>query len=42
MTQMNLSMRKKQTHRRRADLWLSGEEGAGEWWTGTLGLADAD
>ena len=42
MTQMNLSMKQKQTHRHRVDLWSPRGRWAEEGWIGSLGLADAD
>ena len=40
MTQVNLSMKQKQNHRQKTDLWLPRERGAGEGWSGRLWLAD--
>ena len=43
MTQINLSMKQKQTHRhRKQDLWLPRERVVVEGWIGSVGLADAD
>ena len=43
MTQMNLSMKEKQTHRHREQTCgCQGVGGTGEGWIGSLGLADAN
>ena len=43
MTQMNLSVKQKQTHRHREQTWgCQGGGETGEGWTGSLGLADAN
>ena len=42
VTQMNFSMKQKQIHRHRIDLWLPRGRGLGEVWGGRLGLADAN
>ena len=40
MTQMNISMKQKETHGHRTDLWLPRRRGLEEGWSGNLGLAD--
>ena len=43
MTQMNLSLKEKQTHRHREQTYgCQGGGGVWEEWTGNLGLADAN
>ena len=43
MTQMNLTTKRKQTHRHREQTCACrGGEGSGEGWIGSLGLADAN
>jgi len=42
MTQMNLSTRQRQTHRRRGQTVVAKGEGLEEGWIGSLGLADAN
>ena len=43
MTQMNLSMKQKQTHRYREQICgCQGGSRGGEGWNGSLGLADAN
>ena len=41
MTQMNLFMKRKQTHRHRTDLWVPRGKGPGEGWSGKLRSAEA-
>ena len=42
MTQMNLSMKQKQTHTHREDFSLPRGRGVGEGWIGSMGLLDAN
>ena len=42
MTQMNLSMKRKQTHRHREQTFGSQGEGGWEEWTRSLGLVDTN